>query len=212
MGQMQTNLEALLRDQGRLVHKELAYPRRRDFCDAELMRQATEMYFKLGGALNEFELNIRSWDMEFEGVAIELDEYLHFNRYRLLTLGSPLYQAMPAFPLKKYTAYCNDHEGACLSAGSYGGKWSSKSTEKQFGPAGVQKDLSGNGAPRWKQRAFYDFIKDLSPQLVGVKVARVAVWDRVWENGEERLVSEVLKSPSDCSGKVIAELIKARIV
>jgi len=169
------------------------------------------MYIKLGGVLKDFELNIRSWDMDFEGMAVELDEQLHFNRYRLLTLSSPLYTAISGFPHEKNVVFCKDHEADCLSAGSYGGKWSSKSTIKQFGPAGPQKDLSGHGAPRWKQRAFYDFIKDLSPRLIGVKVARVSVWDKVIESGQERLISDVLKSPSSCSGKAIAELIQARI-
>ena len=28
-------------------------------------------------------------------------------------------------------------------------------------------DLNGEGSPRWKQRAFYDFVKDLSPLIKG---------------------------------------------
>ena len=58
-------------------------------------------------------------------------------------------------------------------------KWSSDGSVKQFGVAEPLKDLSGKGSPRWKQRAFYDFVKDLSPFLIEVKVVRVAVWDRL---------------------------------
>jgi len=34
-------------------------------------------------------LDLRSWDMEFDGIAVELGEYLHFSRYRGITLVSP---------------------------------------------------------------------------------------------------------------------------
>jgi hypothetical protein len=72
------------------------------------------------------------------------------------------------------------------------GKWTNNSCEKQFGVASRPGDLSGNGSPRWKQRAFYDFCKDLSPFLIGVKVVRVAVWDELAGAGRTETVGEVL--------------------
>jgi hypothetical protein len=36
-------------------------------------------------------LRLSAWDLEFDGIAVELDEHLHFNRYRGLTLKSPRY-------------------------------------------------------------------------------------------------------------------------
>ena len=35
--------------------------------------------------------------MEFEGIAVELDEELHFNRYRAKTLDSPAMKRSPDF-------------------------------------------------------------------------------------------------------------------
>lgn len=68
-----------------------------------------------------------SWkiDMKLEdGTFLELDEYLHFNRYRLLTLESQLYKTLPAFPLQAYKDYCTRHEPQCYKAGrSPKGKW-----------------------------------------------------------------------------------------
>ena len=210
MGQMQSTLEALLETRGTVTHKKLAYPRIADVERAGLLSGVSDIYRRLGGVLDTFELNLRSWDMEFEGLAVELDEYLHFNRYRLLTLKSPLYSRLSGFPLDQYVEYCSVGESRCLSAGSYGGKWTSSSTERQFGSASVQKELGGAGAPRWRQRAFCDFVKDLSPVLIGVKVVRIAVWDRIAEGGAERTVEEVLKSPSAASAKGIAKLILER--
>ena len=58
-----------------------------------------EVYLILGGVEKMFPSNLRkSWDIEFEGVGMELDEQLHFNRYRLKTLASPLYRELSGFP------------------------------------------------------------------------------------------------------------------
>jgi hypothetical protein len=83
--------------------------------------------------------------------------------------------------------------------------------EAQFGEASQSKDLRGNGSPRWKQRAFYDFVKDLSPLLIHVPVVRVAVWDTVEDGGRSRTVEEVLVAPFGCAnGAALAALIKER--
>ncbi|MBV1906272.1 MAG: hypothetical protein KUG75_09370 [Pseudomonadales bacterium] len=150
--------------------------------------------------------------MEFNGAAIELDEHLHFNRYRLRTLSSPAYSELPGFPLAEYKEYCARYEDKCLGAGGYGGKWSSTSTVKQFGVPWPLKELSGQGAPRWRQRAFYDFVKDLAPQLLGIRLVRIAIWDTIVEEGQTRTVLEVLKSPSAQSAACLAALIGQREV
>ncbi len=66
------------------------------------------------------------------GVAIELDEELHFNRYRELTLRSEVYQRLSGFPLEAYRDHARSREDECKKAGSYGGKWTNRSCEKQL--------------------------------------------------------------------------------
>jgi hypothetical protein len=56
----------------------------------------------------------------------------------------------------------------------------------------VPRELSGNGSPRWKQRAFYDFVTDRSPLPIGVTVVRVAVWDTLVDAGRSKRVEETL--------------------
>ena len=120
-----------------------------------------------------------SWDLRIERVLVELDEARHFNRYRAQTLAAPAYERLPAFPLVGYAEFCARYEGECLAAAGYGGYWTNASAEKMFGPAGPPKELSGAGAPRWKQRAFYDFLKDLGPACGHGPMVRLAVWDEV---------------------------------
>jgi hypothetical protein len=149
------------------------------------------------------------------GVAVGCDLKVDWRRpdlgfARAITLGSPLYSTLPEFPLDAYRCYCADFESKCLGAGSYGGKWSNVSCERQFGSAGAFKDLEGNGAPRWKQRAFYDFVKDLSPLLINVKVVRVAIWDRIADGGASRPVHDILSRPTAKSAEALAAFIRER--
>ncbi|MHA7678588.1 DUF7255 family protein [Cupriavidus sp. PET2-C1] len=46
------------------------------------------------------------------------------------------------------------------------GSGHNRSCERQFGVGSAQKILEGAGAPRRKQRAFYDFVKDLCPKYL----------------------------------------------
>lgn len=210
MGEMQQTLERILRDAGAVTHQTVPFPTVTDISRAGQGPVVDDVYRSLGGALPAVTLNLRKWDMEFDGFAVELDEYLHFNRYRAITLRSPAYASLSSFPLDLYRVYCNEHEDRCLSAGGYGCKWSNHSCEHQFGTGAPPKNLEGGGAPRWKQRAFYDFVKDLSPLLLGVRVARVSVWDGVPDGASERTVADVLSWPSAAGVRGLAELVRRR--
>jgi hypothetical protein len=123
------------------------------------------------------------WDLRVEGVLVELDEERHFNRYRAETLQAPAYKRLTAFPLETFRAFCVQHESDCLAAAGYGRYWSNPSCEDMFGKPGKERDLSGNGAPRWRQRAFYDHLKDLAP-LCGIgPMVRLAIWDGLPDTG-----------------------------
>lgn len=120
-----------------------------------------------------------NWDLRIEGILVELDEERHFNRYRLETLAVSAYEDLPAFPRVTYRAFCSAHEPDCLASAGYGGYWMNPSCVAMFGEPGPMGDLTGNGAPRWKQRAFYDHLKDLAPLCGLGPMARLAVWDRI---------------------------------
>lgn len=134
---------------------------------------------------------------------VELDEQLHFNRYRLKTLESSLYDLLPKFPREEYLNYCMRYEFECLKAGKYSRKWSNPSCDKMFGTANEQGNLDQNGSSRWKQRAFYDFIKDVSYLTTNIPVVRLSIYqniligDRSYSLGEalqnEKIPDEILK-------------------
>lgn len=151
-------------------------PRRGDL--GELAAEIEDLYQQLGGVEPEPSLRPGAWDLAFEGdLVVELDEELHFNRYRSATLDPAWTASLPW--RANYLRYCAEHERACLSAATWGKRWTNPSCERLFGEGGAPGDLSGAGAPRWKQRALYDAIKDAAAAVGAVRLARVATVDMV---------------------------------
>jgi hypothetical protein len=146
--------------------------------DGDSQDEALRLYGSLGGRLQSPTLTPGPWDILVDGVLVELDEELHFNRYRSLTLESPSYSRLRGFPVVAYRSLCDEHEVDCLKAGRGQKRWMNDSTERHFGPSGPRGDLSGGGSSRWKQRALYDFMKDFSVLSVGgPKLARISIWE-----------------------------------
>jgi hypothetical protein len=144
----------------------------------EVMR----VYRSLGGILNEIPFRFGGWDIVAPNFIIELDEEQHFNRYRKQTLGSAIYKNWKLFDVANYLTYCEKFENICLKKASRGGYWTNNSTEGQFGAAGANGDFSGAGSPRWKQRAFYDFCRDIYGMANQIKVYRLSIYDEVKTN------------------------------
>ena len=161
-----------------------------------LMADALATYTSLGGAPQEPSWRPGKWDIEASDIAIELDEELHLNRYRSRTLSSPVYERLSGFNVDDYFQFCRRHESDCLQASGRPGMWTNPSCEKQFGPAGPIRELSGHGAPRWKQRAFYDFLKDLASLVLGVRMARLSVWDTIRDETDEAILGDLLDEPT----------------
>jgi hypothetical protein len=180
MGRDINGLCAILREAG---HKVLTTgistpPPRIDDLPEDAAEEAAGLYRKVGGRRETHSLKPGPWDVLVDGVLVELDEQLHFNRYRALTLQARSYSKISRFPLADYRRLCAMREDVCLKHGKGQGRWTNPSTEAHFGPASPRGDLSGNGSPRWKQRAVYDFMKDLTQLTPGaVPLARIAIWD-----------------------------------
>jgi hypothetical protein len=102
------------------------------------------------------------WDLLVDGVLVELDEQMHFNRYRTVTLELAAYRELPRFPRAAYREFCSSRETECRRHGWSSGAWTDPSSERHFGAPRPQGELRGAGSPRWKQRAVYDAMKDLT--------------------------------------------------
>ena len=152
-------------------------PRLEDLC-AESQAETLRLYRALGGQIESPALRPGAWDIRVDGVLIELDEELHFNRYRLVTLHSVSYERLVWFPADAYQMLCQEYETDCLANGRSQKRWMNDSTERHFGPSSARGDLSGNGSSRWKQRALYDFMKDVSVlRSEAPALARISIWE-----------------------------------
>jgi hypothetical protein len=100
------------------------------------------------------------------------------NRYRAHTLQTQWATALPWHNV--YLDLCRDREQECIAAGKWGKRWTNPSCESMFGPPGTPGALDGPGSPRWKQRALYDAVKDISSLDTGtLRFCRLSVWDRI---------------------------------
>lgn len=193
MGARQKTLEGVLVKAGvALVGRKIPRPLTDAVYEVGLEEIVNHVYRALGGQKKRARIAPGAWDIAADGMAIELDEERHFNRYRLESLRSSIYRRLSGFGVTLYRDYCRRYEAQCLRTAHYGGFWTNKRSEEEFGPAGRNGDLSGHGAPRWKQRAFYDFIKDLAPIALGVRAVRVSVWDVIAVGEEQHHVGEIL--------------------
>lgn len=185
-------------------HRKLSY---RDLRASEYYDEILNVYRRLGGILPVVPCNLKKGDIVLPDIIVELDEEQHFNRYRLLTLESPLYNELKRFPLDEYKSYCKEHERACRTDGRF---WTSKPCEMQFGKAGERGVLDGMGAPRWKQRAFYDFLKDLSGLIIGTQYIRVSIYDKVQTSDLVKTVDYVIRNREQEGIQAIKGIITTR--
>ena len=140
-----------------------------------------DVFRSLGGGSDPVRLRPGNWDLAFTGgLVVELDEELHFNRYRRVTLEPEWAKVLPW--RDDYIRYSVSFEADCLAAAKWGRRWTNSSCESLFGVAGDPGDFARGGAPRWKQRALYDAMKDHHAITNGdVRLVRLATVDIVGE-------------------------------
>ena len=102
-----------------------------------------------------------------------------------------------------YRQYVRDRE---RRAGIGGRRWTSPSAERLFGRADPDGVFGVHGAPRWKQRALYDAMKDAAAAVGQVRLARISIYDTV----EDVALNEVLYGRAHVSADSIAELVNQR--
>lgn len=179
----------------------------RDIKTSQYYYEVLDVYKCLGGILPDIPCNLNKGDIELPDIIVELDEEQHFNRYRLVTLESPIYNELKKFPIDEYKLICKEHERACRTNGKF---WTNNPCEIQFGNAGERGILDGLGAPRWKQRAFYDFLKDVSGLMIGTQYVRVSIYDTVKYSGEVKTVDYVIRNKEQNGIDAIKGLIMSR--
>ncbi|MBK7442545.1 MAG: hypothetical protein IPI65_13585 [Bacteroidetes bacterium] len=175
MGKRQNILASLLNNNGINLYYPIIIDRG-IFSQSQFHQEMKNVYHSLGGILEEYPIHFGDFDMIGENFFVELDEENHFNRYRKTTLQSSVYNNYEYFHVIDYNKYC-DFFGT--KGGKIGNFWTTPKSEKQFGKSSPERDFSGNGPARWKQRAFYDLLKDVYGMLINKPVFRFSTYEKI---------------------------------
>ncbi len=180
--------------------KSHSKPTSNEILDSKYSESIFRMYKELNGQLDLPPTRFGQWDVSTDKFIIELDEERHFNRYRLKTLDSAIYSSWNYFSVSNYKSHCTDKEQDCLKAAHWGKNWKNPSTEKQFGQSDNEGILSKKGSSRWRQRAYYDFVKDISSKIIEVPILRISIYDifngtsidKILRVGDLNLMTEII--------------------
>ncbi|WP_051549447.1 DUF7255 family protein [Nocardioides sp. URHA0032] len=203
-------LAALLTEAGWTQVRPPRLPRLADLPAAQHDR-IRSLYEILDGTPAQFDrIRPGGWDLAFitpedphRLLHVELDEEQHFNRYRARMLDATEELGLPWTPA--YQSYSRDREARLLPGWGTGQRWTNPSAARFFGEASPPGDFTGVGAPRWRQRAFYDAVKDT---LTSRSLARISVHD---SHDADNTVETLLRRPEPSAARALQSLITSRV-
>lgn len=137
--------------------------------------------------------------IETEKVRLSLDGSLQFNRYRAVTLQSPVYDLQTVSWPETYRRYCRSQERECLKDGSREDIWAGKEAVLHFGLAQEAGDLTGPGAPGWKLNVFKEFLADVYLFNQPQQHKRISLYERVMIQGKLVPLQQLLISRAETS-------------
>lgn len=178
---------------------------------AGLLKDVNRTWKRLGGLPSEIPLKFGNWDIVLKDFIVELDEEQHFNRYRKITLDSSIYNLNCGFNLTEYINYCSQYEIDCLKKSNWGKYWTNPSSEKQFGNPGKNGNLEALGSPRWKQRAFFDYIRDVCGIFYKIPVVRISIYDKIFIDGWPMTISNLLYRRHSTFSKAMVTYIEQKV-
>ena len=191
--------QVVLQEYGEKKHLKLT--RSQFLLSSEFYSEVESMYKELGGILGEPPLTFGSWDISTPEFILELDEENHFNRYRLQTLNSNIYQMINGSRLDEYMRFCTLYESGCCK---HGGFWKNNSSEKLFVKSDDNGCLYGVGSSRWRQRAFYDFLRDVTGLIKEIPVIRLSIY----QTFKGRKVYDIIESKDKA---MILDLVRTTV-
>lgn len=171
-----------------------------------------EVYQSLEGKGDPVYLPQLKFDFKIDRFLFLYDAESHFNRYRLRTFSSEMYQAFTFSWLEAYKRLCRTYERDCLKVGMQERIWEGPPLAKRcFGGSEEAGDLSGNGASGWKLNAYNDVQYDLITRLSGYKIVRLPMYENIMIGGSLKSISQLLISPKEETNVAIANWIKRKL-
>lgn len=171
-----------------------------------------EVFDTLGGKGKLPLLERLKFDFKIQRFVFIYDDEVHFNRYRLSTLKSSIYELFSYSWVDAYKRLCRTYEKDCQKAGMQERIWFGPPiAEKAFGKSEEPGDLSGNGASGWKLNAYNDAQYDLLSRLHGYKLIRIPMYENLMISGSLKKIDDLLLNPNDASKQAIINWISRKI-
>ena len=136
-------------------------------------------------------------ETEVNSIAIALDEEVHFNRYRLLTLQSAVYAEPLICQLKRYKTYCQRVMG--------------KTSGKEREVVNSSPQNKPGGSVHQVQLALNDFMQDMLPLVHYVPLLRLSVFDPVSTPAGIRTLSSLLEKDDQKEYALIAGFMEKKL-
>lgn len=192
------NIAELLAAEGNRAFAEKEETVRKPAFPETIQQQLQEIYQDLEGIgdWQEIPVNIPA-GIQLNDTRLVIDDALHFNRYRAITLRAEFYESSSLFNLASYKRYCRAEETACLKQGKPIDRWTSRFAEAHFGKPSTPGDFFHTGSPAWRLRAFQDTLSDAAAKAGLFKLKRVSVHDRVLSNGQLQPLGSLLLSRTE---------------
>jgi hypothetical protein len=198
------NIKRVLEDEGyKVLDADIPPVHGKDLYKAGLLEEIVTIFHELGGIGEELPLRIPEYDLECNNIIFQLDDELQFNRYRNITLRSVIYDHLPDIKIENFKRYGRQFEKECLKAGIREGVWSSRHSEKYFGPSGEPGDFFGNGSSGWKLMAFQSFIQDVRAYIYQKRIVRIAIYDNLMIEGKLQRLDKILDTSQNTYKKIL---------
>ncbi|MBW3468066.1 DUF7255 family protein [Arthrospiribacter ruber] len=171
-----------------------------------------EVFESLNGTGKLPVLEALKFDFKINRFVFIYDDEIHFNRYRLNTLKTGIYDAFSYPWLDAYKRLCRTYEKDCLKAGVQERIWNGPPLAGiVFGKSEENGDLSGNGSAGWKLNAYNDAQYDLISRLHGYKLIRIPQYETLMIGGGLKKLDDLLRNPKEEYQKGIVNWLLRKI-
>lgn len=132
-------------------------------------------------------------ETEVNGIAIALDEEMHFNEYRLLTLHSSIYAEPLICQLKRYRAYCHQKDKR--------GQANRNRVPNIVKEKPLQQSIL----------ALNDFMQDMLPLVHYVPLLRLSVYDSISSPSGNRSLASLLEQDHQKDYPLVARFLEEKL-
>lgn len=158
----------------------------------------SEVFGVLKGKGSPITLDKLKFDFKINRYVFIYDDEVHFNRYRLDTLKTGVYESFTYPWLDSYKRLCRTYEKECIKSGARERIWNGPPiAEKLFGKSEIPGDLSGFGSAGWKLNAYNDVQYDLFSRLHGYKLIRIPMYENLMIGGSLVKIDDLLLQPKE---------------